>query len=80
MGTVIPWKTINEEQPEYCRIILIAYADSDGSNKGISFGSLQPNDEWLIDSFDCVKGEPYEEGFSVITHWSDYQDWFNYPE
>ena len=69
---------INDELPEYCLQVLIAYKDKDGSNSGICKASLHFGDEWLTDS--SLRGEDYEEGCSKVTHWFDYQSNLNYPK
>lgn len=74
---MIDWINIEEELPEYHKIVLLAYIDKDGTNKGITFGSLQNDNDWLVEY--AIKGEDYDPELSVITHWFDYQENFNFP-
>lgn len=73
---MIDWINIEEELPEYHKIVLLAYIDKDSTNEGMAFGSLQYND-WFVE--DTIKGEDYDLESSVITHWFDYQEHFNFP-
>lgn len=74
---MINWINIEEECPEYYKLVLVAYIDKDGTNEGIATGSMQSDEEWLIN--DALKGEEYDPELSIITHWFDYQEYFNYP-
>lgn len=72
------WISVNDALPEVYTLVLIAYADKDGSNKGISTAGLQSSGDWCIDS-DGLMGEYFDNKESIVSHWSPYQEWLTYP-
>ena len=73
------WISINDTLPELYTIVLIAYADKDGSHKGISTASLQKYGNWAVDENSLV-GALFDEEEAIVSHWSPYQEWLTYPE
>ena len=73
------WISINDTLPELYTVVLIAYADKDGSRKGISTASLQKYGNWAVDENSLV-GELFDEEEAIVSHWSPYQEWLTYPE
>ena len=73
------WISINDAIPEPYVLVLIAYADKDGSHKGISTAALQKSGNWCVD-VDSLVGRLYNEEESIVSHWSPYQEWLTYPD
>lgn len=72
------WISVNEALPDFFTLVLIAYADKDGSYKGISTAALQPSGNWSVDA-DGLIDEFFDEEESIVSHWSPYQEWLTYP-
>ena len=73
------WISINDAIPEPYVLVLIAYADKDGSHKGISTAALQKSGNWCVD-IDSLVGKRYNEEESIVSHWSPYQEWLTHPD
>lgn len=72
------WINVNDSLPEVYTLVLIAYADQDGSFKGISTASLQQSGNWCVDA-DGLVGEFFDQSEAIVSHWSPYQEWLTYP-
>ena len=72
------WISVNDALPELYNLVLIAYADEDGSHKGISTAALQKSGDWCV-GVDSLVGALYHEEEAIVSHWSPYQEWLTYP-
>lgn len=74
---IIDWISVEDYLPEYYKEVLVAYSDTDGENSGICMASRLP-DKWFPEMV-SLRGENFDEEYSRVTHWFDYQEHLNYP-